>query len=105
MLLLRILSIAKGNNEELIDSERIFDKFAKRYRLTKNEVMSILPTRNDFAYVYRFLKQNKGFIYGEYALVNALNYKISMGKTYCYSLFNEGTWLNKLATRTLPKYH
>ena len=66
--------------EELIDSERIFDKFAKRYRLTKNEVMSILPTRNDFAYVYRFLKQNKGFIYGEYALVNALNYKISMGK-------------------------
>lgn len=74
------IKYSQSNNEELIDSERIFDKFAKRYRLTKNEVMSILPTRNDFAYVYRFLKQNKGFIYGEYALVNALNYKISMGK-------------------------
>lgn len=74
------IKYSQSNNEELIDSERIFDKFAKRYRLTKNEVMSILPTINDFAYVYRFLKQNKGFIYGEYALVNALNYQISMGK-------------------------
>lgn len=74
------IKYSQSNNEKLIDSERIFDKFAKRYKLTKNEVMSILPTRNDFAYVYRFLKQNKGFIYGEYALVNALNYKISMGK-------------------------
>ncbi len=79
-VIVKDIKYSQSNNEELIDSERIFDKFAKRYRLTKNEVMSILPTRNDFAYVYRFLKQNKGFIYGEYALVNALNYKISMGK-------------------------
>ena len=78
--IIKDIKYSQSNNEELIDSERIFDKFAKRYKLTKNEVMSILPTRNDFAYVYRFLKQNKGFIYGEYALVNALNYKISMGK-------------------------
>lgn len=79
-VIIKDIKYSQSNNEELIDSERIFDKFAKRYRITKNEVMSILPTRNDFAYVYRFLKQNKGFIYGEYALVNALNYKISMGK-------------------------
>lgn len=79
-VIIKDIKYSQSYNEELIDSERIFDKFAKRYRLTKNEVMSILPTRNDFAYVYRFLKQNKGFIYGEYALVNALNYKISMGK-------------------------
>lgn len=79
-VIIKDIKYSQSNNEELIDSERIFDKFAKRHRLTKNEVMSILPTRNDFAYVYRFLKQNKGFIYGEYALVNALNYKISMGK-------------------------
>lgn len=79
-VIIKDIKYSQSNNEELIDSERIFDKFAKRYRLTKNEVMSILPTRNDFAYVYRFLKQNKGFIYGEYALVNALNYQISMGK-------------------------
>lgn len=79
-VIIKDIKYSQSNNEELIDSERIFDKFAKRYKLTKNEVMSILPTRNDFAYIYRFLKQNKGFIYGEYALVNALNYKISMGK-------------------------
>lgn len=79
-VIIKDIKYSQSNNEELIDSERIFDKFAKRYKLTKNEVMSILPTRNDFAYVYRFLKQNKGFIYGEYALVNALNYKISTGK-------------------------
>lgn len=79
-VIIKDIKYSQSNNEELIDSERIFDKFAKRYKLTKNEVMSILPTRNEFAYVYRFLKQNKGFIYGEYALVNALNYKISMGK-------------------------
>lgn len=79
-VIIKDIKYSQSDNEELIDSERIFDKFAKRYKLTKNEVMSILPTRNDFAYVYRFLKQNKGFIYGEYALVNALNYKISMGK-------------------------
>lgn len=99
-VIIKDIKYSQSNNEELIDSERIFDKFAKRYRLTKNEVMSILPTRNDFAYVYRFLKQNKGFIYGEYALVNALNYKISMGKLIIilYSMKELGliNWLQGL---------
>ena len=99
-VIIKNIKYSQSNNEELIDSERIFDKFAKRYKLTKNEVMSILPTRNDFAYVYRFLKQNKGFIYGEYALVNALNYKISMGKliVILYSMKELGliNWLQGL---------
>lgn len=99
-VIIKDIKYSQSNNEELIDSERIFDKFAKRYKLTKNEVMSILPTRNDFAYVYRFLKQNKGFIYGEYALVNALNYKISMGKLIIilYSMKELGliNWLQGL---------
>lgn len=99
-VIIKNIKYSQSNNEELIDSERIFDKFAKRYRLTKDEVMSILPTRNDFAYVYRFLKQNKGFIYGEYALVNALNYKISMGKliVILYSMKELGliNWLQGL---------
>lgn len=99
-VIIKDIKYSQSNNEELIDSERIFDNFAKRYRLTKNEVMSILPTRNDFAYVYRFLKQNKGFIYGEYALVNALNYKISMGKliVILYSMKELGliNWLQGL---------
>lgn len=99
-VIIKDIKYCQSNNEELIDSERIFDKFAKRYKLTKNEVMSILPTRNDFAYVYRFLKQNKGFIYGEYALVNALNYKISMGKliVILYSMKELGliNWLQGL---------
>lgn len=99
-VIIKDIKYSQSNNEELIDSERIFDKFAKRYKLTKNEVMSILPTRNDFAYVYRFLKQNKGFIYGEYALVNALNYKISMGKliVILYSMKELGliNWLQGL---------
>lgn len=99
-VIIKDIKYSQSNNEELIDSERIFDKFAKRYKLTKNEVMSILPTRNDFAYVYRFLKQNKGIIYGEYALVNALNYKISMGKliVILYSMKELGliNWLQGL---------
>lgn len=99
-VIIKDIKYSQSNNEELIDSERIFDKFAKRYRLTKDEVMSILPTRNDFAYVYRFLKHNKGFIYGEYALVNALNYKISMGKliVILYSMKELGliNWLQGL---------
>lgn len=99
-VIIKDIKYSQSNDEELIDSERIFDKFAKRYRLTKDEVMSILPTRNDFAYVYRFLKQNKGFIYGEYALVNALNYKISMGKliVILYSMKELGliNWLQGL---------
>lgn len=99
-VIIKDIKYSQSNNEELIDSERIFDKFAKRYKLTKNEVMSILPTRNDFAYVYRFLKQNKGFIYGEYALVNALNYKISMGRliVILYSMKELGliNWLQGL---------
>lgn len=99
-VIIKDIKYSQSNNEELIDSERIFDKFAKRYKLTKDEVMSILPTRSDFAYVYRFLKQNKGFIYGEYALVNALNYKISMGKliVILYSMKELGliNWLQGL---------
>lgn len=67
-------------NEDLIDNLRIFEKFACRYPLSKDEAFSILPDRNDFAMVYRFLRQNNGYNFDTYVLSHMLEYKIPFGK-------------------------
>jgi single-stranded-DNA-specific exonuclease len=79
-VVIRDIKYSNCNNQELIDSLRVFEKFASHQSLTAEEAREILPTREDFAYVYRFLKSNNGFSYGEYGLLKALDYKIKTGK-------------------------
>ncbi|MDY4812547.1 MAG: single-stranded-DNA-specific exonuclease RecJ [Ruminococcus sp.] len=79
-IIIKSIKYSHSDNESMINSLRIFEKFATKQKLTYSEAQSILPSRDDFAYVYRFLKSNNGFIYDEYALSHYLNYNISMGK-------------------------
>jgi single-stranded-DNA-specific exonuclease len=79
-IIIKDIKYSESINEELIDNLRIFEKFASRENLTLEEASAILPTRDDFAYVYRFLKANNGFTFSEYSLINALHYKIKAGK-------------------------
>ncbi len=67
-------------NEAQINDLRIFEKFASRCPLTYEEAQSILPSREDFALVYRFLRKSGTFTQGEYFLLKSLDYKIKMGK-------------------------
>ncbi|MCI6653511.1 MAG: single-stranded-DNA-specific exonuclease RecJ [Ruminococcus sp.] len=79
-IIIKSIKYSQSDNEALIDSLRIFEKFATKQKLTRSEALSILPSRDDFILVYRFLKSNNGFNYEEYALIHFLNYKVSMGK-------------------------
>ncbi|MCH5201731.1 MAG: single-stranded-DNA-specific exonuclease RecJ [Oscillospiraceae bacterium] len=104
-IVIKDIKYSFSNNEELIDSLRIFEKFAVRDKLTPDEAKIILPDRNDFALIYRFLKGNNGFNYSEYALVKALDYKINMGKLriILYSMkelglikWEQGLYINRI---------
>lgn len=79
-VIIKDIKYADSNNEDFIDNLRIFEKFASRYPITREEATQILPNRNDFALVYRYLKQCGIFTKNEYFLIKSLDYKIKTGK-------------------------
>lgn len=63
-----------------LESLRNFERFCSGNKLTHEQVLDILPDRNDFALLYRFLRQNNGYFYPINTLVYRLDNKLSFGK-------------------------
>lgn len=68
------------NTEEILESLRIFEDFCNGTELVTAQIQSIIPDRNDFALLYRFLKSNGGYDYPAETLVHKLDNKLSFGK-------------------------
>lgn len=66
-------------DKELL-SKALFEKFCRGEMLTKEEAESLLPVREDFAAVYRFLIKSKGFDHSVDVLLYRINNDISYGK-------------------------
>ncbi len=79
-IILKDIKSSNVDNNEYIDSLRIYESFCKGISLNKEQVLSIYPTREDFACVYRFLRTNQGFNYKLDNLCIRLENKISFGK-------------------------
>lgn len=79
-VILKDVKPSNVDNSEYIDSLRIFEDFIIGVKLSKDDLLTIYPTRDDFAYVYRFLKTNQGFNYKLDNLCIRLENKISFGK-------------------------
>ena len=78
-----IVKAVKANSDDSLDilqSGRIFEDFCLGNPLSKQQLLSILPTRDDFALLYRFLKSNGGYNFSFDTLVHKLDNKISFGK-------------------------
>ncbi len=80
-VIIKDIKYSDSDIKEYIDSLRIFERFCAGEQLTENEVLSIIPDRNDFALVYRFLKQYKNlYNINPEVIVHNLSPKITYGK-------------------------
>ena len=68
------------NTEEMLKSQRIFEDFCRSNSLDREQLKSILPSRDDFAVLYRFLRANGGYSFSFDTLVYKLGNKLSLGK-------------------------
>lgn len=78
--------IAKEIKSDLLDTEkslasqRNFEDFCLGKVLTREQIADILPTREDFAVLYIYLKKNGGYSLPVETLEHKLSYKLSLGK-------------------------
>lgn len=69
------------DEEQLLLSKGVFEAFCRGDDITKEDALSILPSRQDFALVYRFLRAHEGFCHSVDNLLYRLNSDtISYGK-------------------------
>ena len=65
--------------DEMLASKELFERFCRGDRLTRDEALSLTPTRDEFAVVYRFLRPG-GYHYSFDSLLYRLPGHISCGK-------------------------
>lgn len=68
------------DNERQLESLRLFEDFCAGNRISGEQAKSILPSRDDFALMYRFLRQNGGYSFPVETLVHKLSNKLDYGK-------------------------
>lgn len=79
-VIIKAIKASSDNTQEILESLRIFEDFCLGNPLSQNQLQSILPDRNDFALLYRFLKSNGGYDFSTVTLVHKLDNKLSFGK-------------------------
>lgn len=78
-----IIKDVKAHDEDaaqVLASGRIFETFCRGGRLCRKELLSILPSRDDFALLYRYLRDRKGYSRRTETLVGRLQNRLSYGK-------------------------
>lgn len=56
-IIIKDIKFAGVENLHYLESNRLFESFIKGEKLSKQEIALLLPTRDDFALVYRYLRQ------------------------------------------------
>ena len=64
----------------ILASGRIFEAFCRGSMLSRTQLLSILPERDDFALLYRYLREKGGYHYRIETLPGKLGYRLSYGK-------------------------
>ena len=78
-----IIKNVKAHDEDagqILSSGRIFETFCRGGRLRREELQSILPDREDFALLYRYLRDRGGYNRRTETLVGRLQNRLSYGK-------------------------
>lgn len=80
-VIIREMRFSSVDEDALLSSKETFEAFCRGDFITKEQSKSLLPTREEFAVVYRFLRANNGFKHSIEVLHHRLNSdKISYGK-------------------------
>lgn len=79
-VIVKDIKFSNVDNINYLKSLRLFESFCKGEALSKDELSALIPTREDFAMVYRYLKQNSATHYPIEVLAHRLNDKLTYGK-------------------------
>ncbi len=79
-VIIKDIKYADIDNAEYINSLRIFEYFCGGENVEKEKLLSIIPGRDDFALVYRYLKGLKSGLINPEIVVHSLSGKITYGK-------------------------
>lgn len=77
---IRELRFSDLDEEEYISTKELFEGFCRGDQLSRDEALSLTPSRDEFAVVYRWLRANNGCRYPIDALLYRLRADISYGK-------------------------
>lgn len=79
-VIIKHIKSSSDNAEEILQSHRIYEEFCLGNAVSSDRLQTIIPTRDDFALLYRFLKSQGGYGYLPETLVQRLDNKLSFGK-------------------------
>ncbi|MBQ3286194.1 MAG: single-stranded-DNA-specific exonuclease RecJ [Ruminococcus sp.] len=78
-VVVRDMRFSGTDDEAETASKELFERFCRGDRVTREEALSLIPTREEFAVVYRFLRPD-GYHYSFDSLLYRLSGQISCGK-------------------------
>lgn len=79
-VVIKDIKLTNSDNLQMIKSQRIFEAFEIGKEISKEEAQHILPSRDDFAFVYRYIKTNGNYSGTLDNFVCRLNNNINYGK-------------------------
>lgn len=79
-VIIKAIKANADDTEEILKSQRVYEDFYMGNTPEKEKLLSITPTRDDFALLYRFLKASTGYGFPAQTLVHKLDNKLSFGK-------------------------
>ena len=79
-VIIRDIKFSQLDEDSIISSKELFEAFCRGDELTAEQARSLMPDRQEFAVVYRYLRSNAGFSYPCEALLYRLQSGISYGK-------------------------
>lgn len=79
-VIIRDIRFSDRDEDALLRSKDLFERFCRGENLTADQAKSLLPSREEFAAVYRFLRANGGYRCSFESLLYRLNNTIGYGK-------------------------
>lgn len=79
-VVIKAIKASNDDTERQLDSLRNFEDFCMGRGLSSIQIADLTPSRDDFALLYRYLRQNGGYSFAAETLVHKLDNKLSFGK-------------------------
>lgn len=79
-VIVRDIRFSGRDEDAILQSKDLFERFCRGEKLTADQAKSLLPSREEFAVVYRFLRANGGYRCSFESLLYRLNNAIGYGK-------------------------
>lgn len=79
-VIVKALKSSSDNMEQILSENRLYERFLLNYSISSHQKEQLCPKRDDFALLYRYLKNCHQYTFPIYTLVSKLDNNLSFGK-------------------------